>query len=70
MKQFSFFQPAMLPIEGAGYLQGGYSVTINIEEKNIDTGKNIYLSAVGKITKEAQNIIDMDKQDFLKTFYP
>ncbi len=69
MKQFSFFQPAMLPVEGAGY-QGGYSVIINIEEKNIDTGKNIYLSAAGKITKEAQNIIDMDKQDCLKTFYP
>ncbi|WKX26186.1 hypothetical protein [Tatumella ptyseos] len=48
MRQFSFFQPAMLPVEGAGYLHGGYSVTINIEEKNVDTGKNIYLSAVGK----------------------
>ncbi|WP_241606102.1 hypothetical protein [Rosenbergiella epipactidis] len=46
MKQFSFFQPAMLPVEGAGYLQGGYSITVNIEEKNLDTGKYIYLSAV------------------------
>lgn len=47
MKQFSFFQPAMLPVEGAGYLQGGYSITVNIEEKNLDTGKNIHLSAIG-----------------------
>ena len=48
MKQFSFFQPAMLPVEGAGFLQGGYSVTVNVEEKNTATGKDIYLSAVGK----------------------
>lgn len=65
----------MLSVEGAGYLHGGYSVTINIEEKNVDTGKNIYLSAVGKnisnITIGSGNIsfwckvfLDNDKKAF------
>ena len=48
MKQFTFFQPAILPVEGAGFLQGGYSLVINVEEKNLGAGKSISLSAVGK----------------------